>query len=92
MQNGIEILDLANFLKFIFECVINTAPLASSSVYGREKWLKCHNFTGSIIQWQRGPVICAGFSLNIFLYLVLDFFVPFFSFRLFRFILTADYF
>ena len=33
-----------------------------------------------------------GFSLNIFLYLVLDFFVPFFPFRLFRFILTADYF
>ena len=42
-------------------------------------------FNGSVAQWY-------GFSLNIFLYFVSDFFVPFFPFRLFRFILTADFF
>ena len=50
------------FLKFIFECVINTAPQASNSVYGRGKCLKCKNFTESIFQWQRGQVIWVFFE------------------------------
>ena len=42
-------------------------------------------FNGSVAQWY-------GFSLNIFLCFVLDFFITFFPFRLFPFILAADRF
>ena len=50
------------FLKFIFESVINTPLQASNSVYGKENCSKCNNFTGSIIQWQRGLVVCVFFK------------------------------
>ena len=78
------------FLKVIFECVINTALQASNSVYGREKCSKCNNFTGSIIQWQRGPVIWVFFEhFSLFSF---RFFITFFPFRFFPFILAADRF
>ena len=69
------------FLKVIFECVINTALQASNSVYGREKCSKCNIFTGSIIQWQCGPVIWVFFEH--FFCLVLDFLSHFFPFASF---------
>ena len=79
------------FLKFIFECLKNTAPHASSNVYVREKCLKCNNFAGSIIQRQCGPVIWVFFE-HFSLFSFRFFFFTFFPFRLFCFILTADLF
>ena len=77
-------------LKFILEGVINTAPKASNSVYGRKKCSKCNNFSGSIIQWQRGPVVWVFFEhFSLFSF---KFFNHIFPFRLFPFILAADRF
>ena len=45
------------FLKCIFEFMINTAPTASNSVYGREKlfWYDKINFSNhvTVVQWSR---------------------------------------
>ena len=71
-------------LKFILEGMINTAPKASNSAYGREKCSKCNNFSGSIIQLQRGPVVWVffeHFSLFSFRFFLSHFF-PFASFPL----------
>lgn len=42
MRNGVEIVVET---KCIFKFMINIARLASNSVYGKEKCLKCINFT-----------------------------------------------
>ena len=46
------------FLKFTFEFMINTAPPASNSVYGREKWfwynkISHENMFVTVVQWSR---------------------------------------
>ena len=45
------------FLKYIFECMINTVPLTSNSIHGKEKCFKYNNFSITIIQWLRGTVV-----------------------------------
>ena len=45
------------FLKYIFECIINTVPLTSNSIHGKEKCFKYNNFSITIIQWLRGAVV-----------------------------------
>ena len=37
--------------------MVNTAPLPSNSVYGREKWFWYNKFTTSENEWQRGAVV-----------------------------------
>ena len=71
------------FHKCLFDFMINTSPQASHSVNGREKCLKCDNFTSLIIKCQHGPVFwelysCTGVShgvhsnlhVNIFIFFV----------------------
>ena len=45
------------FLKYIFEWMINTVPLTSNSIHGKEKCFKYNNFSITIIQWLRGAVV-----------------------------------
>ena len=45
------------FLKYIVECMINTVPLTSNSIHGKEKCFKYNNFNITIIQWLRGTVV-----------------------------------
>ena len=94
------------FLKCIFEFMINTAPPASNSVYGREKLIDMTKLIFQIkcvtvVQWSRSclhlqinrvrlPATLFSVSLYRFFFCLVSFFNTIFPFGLFFFILTAD--
>ena len=93
------------FLKCIFEFMINIAPPASNSVYGREHlfWydkITFSNMRVTVVHWSwsflhvqinrvRPPATLLSVSLHRFFFFCL-FFKHYFSFRPFFFIFTAD--
>ena len=66
MRNSFEIRALANFLKCIFEFMINIAPPASNSVYGRENFFDLTKLIFlimcvTVVQWSRS---CLNVQIN----------------------------